>query len=278
MSKLRLVTAGVLALAFMACKDTLVVDDVNDPDRIRALSRPGDIEAFIGSTYAQVHNATLGGSNDDLQTQLQVMGMENTSSLANFAMSPRGAIPRTQIDNSRGGTGGAGNNRDFQVLHRAARMAAWAVGAMKNVKTLFTAPQEARARSFARFVEGVAYGNLALAYDSAVILGDDDPPGSIQPLKGYRDMMATAMLLLDSAMTIARSSPASLVAPGGLPATWIAGHDPTVAATRLDTTAFFQFIRSYKARFRANVARTPAERSEERRVGKECRSRWSPYH
>ena len=24
--------------------------------------------------------------------------------------------------------------------------------------------------------------------------------------------------------------------------------------------------------------RTVAERSEERRVGKECRSRWSPYH
>src|SRR2546426_12540858 len=26
------------------------------------------------------------------------------------------------------------------------------------------------------------------------------------------------------------------------------------------------------------VARLRAERSEERRVGKECRSRWSPYH
>ena len=25
-------------------------------------------------------------------------------------------------------------------------------------------------------------------------------------------------------------------------------------------------------------AKTPAYRSEERRVGKECRSRWSPYH
>src|SRR5688572_32292502 len=25
-------------------------------------------------------------------------------------------------------------------------------------------------------------------------------------------------------------------------------------------------------------ARVPRERSEERRVGKECRSRWSPYH
>src|SRR5690242_21652041 len=26
------------------------------------------------------------------------------------------------------------------------------------------------------------------------------------------------------------------------------------------------------------IARVPADRSEERRVGKECRSRWSPYH
>jgi hypothetical protein len=259
MSKLRLVTASVLALAFMACKDTLVVDNVNDPDRIRALSRPGDIEAFIGSTYAQVHNATLGGSNDDLQTQLQVMGMENTSSLANFAMSPRGAIPRTQIDNTRGGTGSDGNYRDFLVLHRAARMAAWGVGAMKKIRTLFTAPQEARARSFARFVEGVAYGNLALAYDSAAILGDDDAPGTIQPLKGYQDVMATALLLLDSAITIARSNPGSFPLPI-TPNPWVAGHDPASTTTRLDTTAYFQWIRSYKARFRANVARTPAER------------------
>ena len=28
----------------------------------------------------------------------------------------------------------------------------------------------------------------------------------------------------------------------------------------------------------AGVARKPGMRSEERRVGKECRSRWSPYH
>ena len=29
---------------------------------------------------------------------------------------------------------------------------------------------------------------------------------------------------------------------------------------------------------RRQGAIAPAERSEERRVGKECRSRWSPYH
>src|SRR6058998_95719 len=147
MSKFRPLAASVIAFGLIACKDTLQVANQTDPDRTRALGRPSDVESFIGSTYAQIQNATLGGSNDDLQTQLQVMGMENTSSLANFAMSPRGAIPRTQIDNTRGGTGSDGNYRDFLVLHRAARMAAWGVGAMKKIPTLFTAPQEARARS-----------------------------------------------------------------------------------------------------------------------------------
>ena len=32
------------------------------------------------------------------------------------------------------------------------------------------------------------------------------------------------------------------------------------------------FLRAYRVRVRL------ADRSEERRVGKECRSRWSPYH
>ena len=36
----------------------------------------------------------------------------------------------------------------------------------------------------------------------------------------------------------------------------------------LDDGSFWQVI----------YQRVPAERSEERRVGKECRSRWSPYH
>src|SRR5256714_14159473 len=152
MSNFRLLGGTFLVIGLVACKDTLVVDDINDPDRIRALSRPGDIEAFIGSTYAQIQNATIGSQtsagaavNDNLQTQLQVMGMENTSSLANFAMSPRGAIPRTPIDNTRGGTGADGNNRDFQVLHRAARMAAWGAGAVQKIKPLLTPQQEARA-------------------------------------------------------------------------------------------------------------------------------------
>src|SRR5467141_651895 len=222
MSKLRSIVVGVLALGFMACKDTLVVQDVTDPDRDRALGRPADVEAFIASTYAQVQNATLGGSNDDLQTQLQVMGMENTSALANFAMGPRGAIPRTPIENTRNSTGSGGNYRDFQVLHRAARMAAIGIAAINRLATLGTPGQDARARSFARFVQGVAFGNLALLYDSAAIVSETDDPQEIVPLSYYTAVMAAAITELDSAITIARANPASFP----LPVTWIAGHDP----------------------------------------------------
>lgn len=250
MSKLRFVAASVLALAFMACKDTLLVQDVTDPDRDRALSKPADVEAFIGSTYAQVQNATLGGSNDDLQTQLQVMGMENTSALANFAMGPRGAIPRTPIENTRNSTGSGGNYRDFSVLHRAARMAVMGIAAIKRLVTLGTPQQDARARSFARFVQGVAFGNLALAYDSAAIVSENDDPQAIVPLSSYTDVMAAALTELDSAITIARATPTGFP----LPTAWINGQ-------ALDTTGFFRLIRSYKARFRASLGRTPAERA-----------------
>jgi hypothetical protein len=250
MSKLRLVTASVLALAFLACKDTLVVPNLTDPDRDRALSKPADVEAFIASTYAQVQNATLGGSNDDLQTQLQVMGMENTSALANFAMGPRGAIPRTPIENTRNSTGDVGNYRDFTVLHRAARMAVMGIDAINRLVTLGSPGRDARARSFARFVQGVSFGNLALAYDSASLVDENDDPEAIVPLSSYTDVMARALVELDSAITIARGDASGFPIPN----TWING-------VALDTAGYFRLIRSYKARFRASVGRSPAERA-----------------
>src|SRR3712207_4175560 len=40
----------------------------------------------------------------------------------------------------------------------------------------------------------------------------------------------------------------------------------------------FARLRAVLRRFRCPECRNEYERSEERRVGKECRSRWSPYH
>ena len=123
MRAFRYVLSGAALIVLAACKDTLLVDNQNQADRNRALGTFTDLEAFLGSGYATAHNAVLAGSNDDLQTQMLVMGLENISGLANFAMGPRGAVPRVQIDNQPNGTGDAGNLRDFTFGHRAARIA-----------------------------------------------------------------------------------------------------------------------------------------------------------
>ena len=62
MRNFRLALCGGLALGLVACSD-LGVNDVTDPDRNRVLGTPADVESFIGATYAQIENATLGGSN-----------------------------------------------------------------------------------------------------------------------------------------------------------------------------------------------------------------------
>src|SRR5256885_9711678 len=54
----------------------------------------------------------------------------------------------------------------------------------------------------------------------------------------------------------------------------VAAHVPSQAETRRDVEPL-HVVRALAVR-EALIARI--QRSEERRVGKECRSRWSPYH
>ena len=252
----RFLLSGVLVLAFAMCKDPLAVVNQNDPDRNRVFTNPADLQVFTAGLFAVMHQSTIGGSNDGLQTQMIVMGMENTSTLANFAMGPRGSIPRNPITNQRGSQGNAGNYHDWFRGHRAARQAALALASLKNI-TLGTAAADARARAFARLVQGIALGNLSLAYDSASIMTENDNPEAdaavVVPLSSYQVVNTAALGYLDSAIAIATANPGSFP----LPATanfWING-------VTVSQALFIQIARSYKARLRANVARTPTERA-----------------
>jgi len=264
MGTFRFAWYGVLTIGLAACNDPLFVANLNQPDRGRVFSNPTDLEQFVSALYANVHAGTLGqgtvlggGSNDALQPQLQVMGLENVSALANFAMGPRGAVPRNPITNARGSQGNVGNYRDWVVEHRAARMAALAIATLKTF-TLGSAARDGRARAFSRFAQGVALGNLALAYDSASILTENDNPQAdaqvVVPLSGYKVVMAAALQYLDSAIALAQADTAKTDG-FPLPSTWING------VSNLDVPNFVRLVRSYKARFRASVARTPAERA-----------------
>ncbi len=247
---------NILVLAVAACADPLAVANTNDPDRNRVFTNPADLEVFVSGLFAVMNQSTIGGSNDALQMQMAVMSMENTSTLANFAMGPRGSIPRNPITNQRGSQGNAGNYHDWFRGHRAARQAALAISALQNL-SLGSANADNRARAFARLIQGIALGNLSLAYDSASILTENDNPEAdaavVVPLSGYQAVNTAALGYLDSAIAIATANPTAFPLP--LTANfWING----IALTQAQ---FIQLARSYKAKFRANVARTPAQRA-----------------
>ena len=261
MRKQSFALCGALLAGLAACSNPLDVTNQNQANTGQTLATPADLETFIGNTYVVAHQGTIGGSNDDLQTQMQTMGFENVSGLANFAMGPRGAIPRPAITNTPNATGDAGNQFDFNREHRAARMATMGLAALKiprlGTTALGSVGRDRRARAFAHFSLGVALGNLALAYDSASILTDADNFTAIIPLSGYQAVMAAAIQHLDSAIALVHDSATAAnfgSSSSGFPSTWINGQTP-------DTTLWIRLVRSYRARFRASVARTPAERA-----------------
>jgi len=253
---------GALVAGLVACTDPLSVANANNPDRDKALGTAADLENFLAATYAVAHSGTLGaarvlagGDNDGLQPQLLTMGMENVSGLANFAMGPRSALPRTQIDNGINGQGNIGNLRDFLIEHRAARLATLALARLQTLGTLGSATRDARARAFGRFTQGVGLGNLALAYDSAAIITEANTADPAVPLSSYQAVMAAALAALDSAIAIAQT-----VGTGSdgfpLPAPWINQSTPTI-----NQALFIQFVHSYKARFEAGLARSAGVRA-----------------
>src|SRR5438046_8078599 len=131
MRTLSVALCGALLVGLVACSDPLDVTNSNQANTGQTLATPADLETFIGNTYVVAHQGTIGGSNDDLQTQMQTMGFENVSGLANFAMGPRGAIPRPPITNTPNATGDAGNQFEFYRDHSAARIAVLDLPALK---------------------------------------------------------------------------------------------------------------------------------------------------
>lgn len=239
--------AGMVAA--LACSDTLAVQNENNPDAGRALARPSDVEALIGSSFNTVWGA-MNGQNDNVDNQMRVFSFENSSSLANFGFGTRIGLPRAPIDNSKGNPVLVGNFWDFAQDAKGARSAALGLAQLnKQGFTLGNPAQDIRARAFAYFVMGFGNANMALVYDSGAVVnefnGNDIP---YPPLLGHDSLMKLALAQLDSAQVYAGKMTTSLVA------TWIPGN-------ALSGSQFTQLIRSYKARFRAEVARTPTERA-----------------
>jgi hypothetical protein len=261
-TSVRLLSAVVIAtLGMTACIDNpLDVANTNNPDVSRVYSSPANVETTVSQLFKNLYNGQY-GSADDVWTQTLSMSFESHSQLGNFGMGTRAAIPRNPIDNSIGNTVSVGNFRDFDFLSRNAKSAANTIAAINgfNAKALSigSPARDARAKSFAYFSLGYALGELATLYDSAAIIAPSQASDFIPDMSASAAVGAAALVNLDSAIAIANSAAATGTGTNGwpIPVDWM-----STTAT-VDRLTWIQLLRSYKAKFRAGVPRTPTERA-----------------
>ncbi len=253
----RLLTAALVVATVGACKDALVAENLSNPDVTRVFATPAAVEQTIGTGYQACRNATLGTGG--LQPQISTLSLEAYSGLNNFEMGPRVGIPRNPIGNSLSSASIFG---EFSSLSRAGRLAVNAVNALDQLREDDPSPldgvlgepaRDLRARSFGFFAIGCNSAWLALYYDSAGVVKPGMATEEIPPLSGYKAVMDTAIMMLDSAIAIANQTTTVTGAAFRTPSAWLGGRE-------YSRDEFIRVVRSMRARFRAGVARTPAER------------------
>jgi hypothetical protein len=232
---------------------SLDVQNPNQPETKRVLATPTDVESLLGSYYRRWHDGIYRNLGN-VWGMAAVQSFEDYSSLANNCMNQRVGIPRATNDNSIGNTCSAEQQRVYFVESEVNRVATSILDQLNTAPfTLGSPARDSRAKAFAEFLRGVSLGYLALMYDSAAVVApgmSSEDPGQ---LAGYKEVMDSALVALQRSIDYATATPS---ASDGfpLPETWIP------SPTRFTAADFIRLARSYRARFRANVARTPTER------------------
>jgi hypothetical protein len=249
----RTLAASLVIAATAGCNNILQWDNLQGPDIERVLSSGSSIESVISGNYLSCRNNAYG---TNAFQQMQTMSFETASSLNNFNMGPVAALPRAPILNNKATqTLGSGT---FNTWSSASRNAANAVRALDRLiasgGTIGSAGANARARAFGFFDIACSLGYLALTYDSAAVVTHLMESDEIPPLVGYQDVAAGALAALDSAIAVAGTAAAAT----GFPTP--SNTNAWLSANAITRDQFVQLSRSWKARIRAGVARTKAER------------------
>ena len=233
-----------------ACEDALVVDNPNQGDTDKVISTPADAEALISTYYKRWFSGVYGGG---MEGRLNVWSFLNFSSLANNCQNTSYPFANNNITNSPGNPCGGEHNRLYFIEGEVNRVASSLLSQMDAGLTMGSVARDARARAFAEFLRGMSLGYLALMHDSAAVISAQTLPQDPGALVGYVEVMDSAYAALQRAIDIA-SLPTSTASDGfPLPTAWLP------SGTSMSATEFVKLIRSYRARFRANVVRTPTE-------------------
>jgi TolB protein len=205
-------------------------------------------EALIGSSYLAWWAASQW---TDPSMALSVAAEELTSSRPNFGMEDLSTEPRQAYDNTPSYAFSRVNERPWFLSYVALSSVYEGIRMIEQGVEIGGrgGPDNARAMAFAKFVQGLAHGWLALMFDQAFILDETIYLETDElMLTPYTDVMAAAVAEFEEAIAIADATTFTL------PDTWIRGLP-------LTSTELSQLAHSYLARMMTQVARTPSDRA-----------------
>jgi hypothetical protein len=234
--------AALLLLGAVGCVD-LDVKNLNDPDAERALSTPGDVESLIGGAYS----AWLGCLNTSGPTAwMSNASGEHVAPWGNFGMEMYARIPRIPTANQAGASNVVTLTQCWYRSYRAIAAIADGLKQIESGRIDLGTEGNLRAKAFGRFMLGVSHGTVALLYDSGFVYDETIDPTTVV-LQDYSAVMDAAYGYLDEAASLAGTGSFTV------PSTWMSQDVTAATLARL--------AHSWKARLRANVARTPADRA-----------------
>lgn len=239
--------AAVL-LAVGACLD-LEVQNLNAPDRERAIQSPSDVEALVSGSYQLIENTTQGFYPNGA---MSCVADAHSSSWGNFGMRDNCSEPRIAWNNdpsygSRFVAQGPWND-NYGAL-AAIKDGLAAINNGLRIQEGADAPDNTeRLVLFGKFVQAIAFSNLAVIFDQAFIVDESVEDIAALELQPYDQIWAHALTLYDEVISSAERGAFTI------PAAWV-GFQGDWDGARMAEVA-----RAFRTRYSTQVARTPAER------------------
>lgn len=240
-----LVVGSLLLFGSTACVD-LDVSNPNAPDASRALASAGDVESLISGAFNTwfLYGHSNGGPGPVLSNQ----SFQHNAPWANFGMEFYGRIPRNGIQNDVSDNYYSYMVRPWYRPYRAIAALADGLKALNDpaVAADLEPEQVARAKAYGKFVQALSHATLALFHDRGFVVDETTDLTQAQEMLDYNALMEVALGQFDEAIQLSSST-------FTLPAGWM--------SVEVTNSELARIAHSYKARFRALNARTPAERA-----------------
>jgi len=267
-SLLRFAAYAAMAFGLAACD--LAIENPTQGDQQKVIGSPDDAEALISTYWKRWHSGVY-GSTGDVEGMANVFSLMNYSSLANNCQNSHLPFSGASNTNNPGNVCGGEQVRLYQYMNEVARVSSTILTQMDSGLVLggtipaATDARNLRARAWAEFLRGISLGYLAMLHDSSSIVSPnmaqtepdcskDASTGKCTGKLNYYTVVAdSSYAAFARAIAYAQTTPN----PNGdgfpIPDTWMPSLTPWTSAN------FVRIIRSYRARIRANVARTAAE-------------------